>query len=157
MFDISWGELLIIGVVALIVIGPKELPGVLRTVGQWMAKVRRMAAEFQDQFREAMREAELEELKKKVDDISSGAVSHANFDPIGTIRNEISTIRNEFEKTVGEPPRLDEPVSDQKPTEPTPGASSFPASDVASAEAQSAPVGSEPGSSAGVRKTGDAA
>ena len=57
MFDISWGELLIIGMVALVVIGPKELPGVLRTVGQWMAKVRRMAAEFQDQFREAMREA----------------------------------------------------------------------------------------------------
>ena len=50
MFDISWGELLVIGMVALIVIGPKELPGVLRTIGQWMGKIRRMASEFQGQF-----------------------------------------------------------------------------------------------------------
>jgi len=59
MFDIGWGELLLIGVVALIVIGPKELPGALRTLGQWMGKLRRMASEFQGQFQEAMREAEL--------------------------------------------------------------------------------------------------
>ncbi len=150
MFDISWGELLIIGVVALVVIGPKELPGVLRTVGQWMAKVRRMASEFQDQFREAMREAELEELKKKVDDLSSGAASYTNFDPIGTIRNE-------FEKTVGEPPRLDEPVSDPKPAEPPPAAPSSPPSDGASAEAPPAPAAPEPAPSAAARKTGDAA
>ena len=44
MFDIGWGELVVIGVVALIAIGPKELPGVLRTLGQWMGKIRRMAA-----------------------------------------------------------------------------------------------------------------
>ncbi|HXF90080.1 MAG TPA: Sec-independent protein translocase protein TatB [Xanthobacteraceae bacterium] len=147
MFDISWGELLIIGVVALVVIGPKELPGVLRTVGQWMAKVRRMANEFQDQFREAMREAELEELKKKVDDLGSGAAGYTNFDPIGTIRDE-------FEKTVGEPPRLDGPVSDPKPAEPTPAA---PSSDSVSAETQPAPAASEPAPSAEGRKSGDAA
>ena len=58
MFEIGWGELLIIGIVALIAIGPKELPGVLRTLGQWMSKLRRMASEFQGQFQEAMREAE---------------------------------------------------------------------------------------------------
>ena len=64
MFDIGWSELLVIGVVALIAIGPKELPGVLRTVGQWMGKIRRMASEFQGQFHEAMREAEMADLKK---------------------------------------------------------------------------------------------
>ena len=58
MFDIGWSELVIIAVVALIAIGPKELPGVLRMVGQWMGKARKMAAEFQGQFQEAMREAE---------------------------------------------------------------------------------------------------
>jgi sec-independent protein translocase protein TatB len=115
MFDISWGELLIIGAIALIVIGPKELPGVLRTVGHWMAKVRRMASEFQDQFREAMREAELEELKNKVDDISAGASGYTNFDPVGTIRNE-------FESAVGEPPRLDDTRAEPKPAEPPPAA-----------------------------------
>ncbi|HEY3793530.1 MAG TPA: Sec-independent protein translocase protein TatB, partial [Bradyrhizobium sp.] len=59
MFDISWSEFLLIGVVALIVIGPKELPGVLRTLGQYTRKVRGMAADFQNQFQEAMREAEM--------------------------------------------------------------------------------------------------
>ena len=68
MFDIGWSELVVIGVVALIVIGPKELPAVLRTVGQWMGKIRRMASEFQGQFQEAMREAEIADLKKQVDD-----------------------------------------------------------------------------------------
>ena len=50
MFDIGWGELLIIGIVALIAIGPKELPAALRALGQWMGKIRRMAGEFQNQF-----------------------------------------------------------------------------------------------------------
>ena len=64
MFDIGWSELVVIAVVALIAIGPKELPGVLRTVGQYMGKIRRMASEFQGQFQEAMREAEMADLKK---------------------------------------------------------------------------------------------
>ena len=71
MFDIGWSELLVIGVVALIAIGPKELPGVLRTVGHWMGKIRRMASEFQGQFQEAMREAEIADLKKQFDDMTS--------------------------------------------------------------------------------------
>ncbi|MGL5165286.1 MAG: Sec-independent protein translocase protein TatB [Afipia sp.] len=73
MFDIGWSELVVIGVVALIAIGPKELPGVLRTVGQWMGKARRMAAEFQGQFNEAMREAEMADIKKTFDDASAAA------------------------------------------------------------------------------------
>jgi sec-independent protein translocase protein TatB len=92
MFDIGWGELVVIGVVALIAIGPKELPAVLRTTGQWMGKIRRMASEFQDQFREAMREAEMEDLKKKVDDVTSGASSFTNFDPLGTVRKEFENL-----------------------------------------------------------------
>ena len=70
MFDIGWGELVVIGVVALIAIGPKELPTVLRTVGQWMGKIRRMATEFQGQFQEAMREAEMADLKKQADELA---------------------------------------------------------------------------------------
>ncbi len=70
MFDIGWSELVVIGVVALIAIGPKELPGVLRMVGQWMGKARRMAGEFQSQFQEAMREAEVADMKKQFDDVS---------------------------------------------------------------------------------------
>jgi len=73
MFDIGWSELLVIAVVALIAIGPKELPGVLRMVGQWAGKARRMAAEFQGQFNEAMREAEMADIKKSFDDVSAAA------------------------------------------------------------------------------------
>ena len=58
MLDMSWGEVMLIGGVALIVIGPKDLPKALRTVGQITSKLRRMAGEFQMQFNEAIREAE---------------------------------------------------------------------------------------------------
>ncbi|MDQ8728818.1 Sec-independent protein translocase protein TatB [Bradyrhizobium sp. LHD-71] len=78
MFDIGWSELIVIGVVALIAIGPKELPGVLRMVGQWIGKARRMAGEFQSQFQEAMREAEVADLKKQFDDVSQAASNAAS-------------------------------------------------------------------------------
>jgi sec-independent protein translocase protein TatB len=82
MFDIGWSELVVIAVVALVAIGPKELPGVLRSVGQWMTKIRRMAAEFQGQFQEAMREAEMADLKKQADDLNDAARNLTqNFDP----------------------------------------------------------------------------
>jgi sec-independent protein translocase protein TatB len=86
MFDIGWGELVVIGIVALIAIGPKELPTVLRTLGQWMGKVKRMANEFQGQFQEALREAELHDLKKQAEDLHSAVTSAAgdftDFDPL---------------------------------------------------------------------------
>src|SRR3569833_2416260 len=91
MFDIGWGELVVIGVVALIVIGPKELPTVLRTVGQWMTKIRRMAAEFQGQFQEAMREAELSELKKQVDAANDLTRGMGDFIPLDTARKEMES------------------------------------------------------------------
>ena len=75
MFDIGWSELVVIAVVALIAIGPKELPGVLRMVGQWMGKARKMAAEFQGQFQEAMREAEMADLKKSFDEVKDAVVN----------------------------------------------------------------------------------
>jgi sec-independent protein translocase protein TatB len=89
MFDIGWSELLIIGIVALIVIGPKELPGVLRAAGHWMTKVRRMASEFQGQFQEAMREAEMADLKKEVDDMAARAQDFGAFDPTEAIRKDL--------------------------------------------------------------------
>ena len=104
MFNIGWSELLVIGIVALLVIGPKELPGALRTLGQWVTKVRRMASEFQNQFHEAMREAELAELKKEVDEMSAKAQSYARFDPVDDIRKDI-------ENAAGPLPDLDAPTT----------------------------------------------
>jgi sec-independent protein translocase protein TatB len=83
MFDISWSELLLIAVVALVFIGPKELPGVLRTIGQYTGKIRRMASEFQDQFREAIREAEMADVKKDIDEATSSL--NANLDPFAGV------------------------------------------------------------------------
>ena len=91
IFDVGWGELVLIGVVALIVFGPKELPVVLRTVGQYMTKIRRMAAEFQSQFQEAMREAEMAELKQHFDAIQDAAKDIGSFDPAGSIANPIES------------------------------------------------------------------
>ena len=102
MFDIGWSELVIIGVVALIAIGPKELPGVLRACGQWMGKIRRMASDFQDQFREAMREAEVADIKKQVDEMTQTASSYTNFDPIADVRNDIEGLIND--KPADNPP-----------------------------------------------------
>lgn len=98
MFDIGWSELVVIAVVALIAIGPKELPGVLRMVGNYMGKVRRMASEFQDQFREAMREAEMADLKKQVDEMTSAAQDLTNFDPMASVKKE-------FDAALGETPK----------------------------------------------------
>ena len=103
MLEIGWGKLVLIGIVALLVIGPKELPAVLRTIGQWMTKLRRMAAEFQSQFQEAMREAELADLKKQVDEMSSTAQSYTNFDPLSDVRREFETTQHQIESAMTAP------------------------------------------------------
>ena len=90
MFDIGWSELVVIAVVALIAIGPKELPGVLRMVGQWMGKARRMAAEFQGQFQEAMREAEMAELKKSFDEVREAATSFTSNNVMTSLQKDVS-------------------------------------------------------------------
>ena len=90
MFDIGWSELVLIGVVALVAIGPKELPGVLRMVGQWMGKARKMAAEFQGQFQEAMREAEMADLKKSFDEVKEAASGFASNNPLTSLQKDVS-------------------------------------------------------------------
>jgi sec-independent protein translocase protein TatB len=69
MFDITSSKLLILGIVALLVIGPKDLPALLRTIGKYMGIIKRQAAEFRAQFDEAMRESEIHELKKSMESI----------------------------------------------------------------------------------------
>ena len=102
MFNLGWGELVVIGIVALIAIGPKELPTVLRTLGQWMGKIRRMANEFQGQFQEALREAEFADLKKHADDISSSVSEFSNIDPLADAQKDM-------ERAFEETPAADSP------------------------------------------------
>ncbi len=89
MFDIGWSELVVIAVVALIAIGPKELPGVLRMVGQWMGKARKMAAEFQGQFQEAMREAEMADLKKSFDEVKEAATGFTSGNLMTSLEKDV--------------------------------------------------------------------
>src|SRR5690349_19534431 len=131
MFDIGWSEFVVIAVVALIAIGPKELPGVLRMIGQWMGKARKMAAEFQGQFQEAMREAEMADLKKSFDEVKEAATGFASNNPLTSLQKDVSdalrvdALDKPAETTTTaavEPPAtsIEAPVSPTTPEAPTP-------------------------------------
>jgi sec-independent protein translocase protein TatB len=119
MFDIGWTEMLVIAIVMIVVVGPKDLPRMLRTFGKTTAKLRAMAGDFQKQFNEALHEAELEDLKKSVDDLRS-------LDPSSEVRKQL----NPFEKAAQDiragldtlkpaPPPVIEPASaGAQPAEP---------------------------------------
>jgi sec-independent protein translocase protein TatB len=83
MLDFDIGKMLVVAIVALAVIPPKDLPRVMRTVGQVMGRMRRMAAEFQGQFMDAMREVEFDSVRKELAELNQKAAS-ANFDPAAT-------------------------------------------------------------------------
>jgi sec-independent protein translocase protein TatB len=139
MFDMSWGEILVIGAVALIVIGPKDLPKALRTVGQMTAKIRRMAGEFQTQFNEAMREAELEDVRRQVADLNqsvSSATSTA-FNPMQTIRDELKDAIERPATTPAEPatPEAGAPAPSSEPAVELPAPELPPLGDPAQAQA----------------------
>ena len=133
MFDISWTEFLLIGIVALIVIGPKELPAVMRSLGQWTRKIRSLAADFQNQFHEAMREAEMADLKKQVDDMASDIKS---YDPLKDVRTDVEAIGKDLDESVKSPDKAaDKDAVKEEPKEtanmpesaaPAPSAEAFP-------------------------------
>jgi sec-independent protein translocase protein TatB len=70
MFDLAWTEMAVVAAIAILIIGPKEMPRVLRTVGQWVRRLRRMAAEFQDSVDEMVRDSDLEDLRNQVAEAS---------------------------------------------------------------------------------------
>jgi sec-independent protein translocase protein TatB len=92
MFDIGWTELMVIAVVAIVVIGPKDLPRAMRLVGQWTGKMKRMARDFQGQFNEALKEAELDGVKKDVEEISKGMRADLNKVDAG-VRSDLNKIQ----------------------------------------------------------------
>ena len=100
MLDFDLSKMLVVAIVALAVIPPKDLPRVMRTVGQVMGRMRRMAAEFQGQFMDAMREAEFDSVRKELADLNQQATasiaelnqstSAGAFDPAAMIRDEVT-------------------------------------------------------------------
>jgi len=116
MFDIGWSEMVVVGAVALVVIGPKDLPAALRQAGKWMGAVRRMAADFQGQVNEAMREAELDELRREVNNLKTGMGAMA--DPVRTAGTEMKALV-EAKPAVPAPepaPAVEAPKPEPKPT-----------------------------------------
>ena len=100
MFDFAWSELAVIGVVALIVIGPKDLPKAIKTVGDMVKKARRMAAEFQTHVDEMVKDADLKEIRDQINEVR-------NFDIKGAIEKEIDrdgTIRSAFDDPMANKP-----------------------------------------------------
>ncbi|MER8438684.1 Sec-independent protein translocase protein TatB [Mesorhizobium sp. M1312] len=91
MFDIGWTEMLVIAIVMIVVVGPKDLPNMLRTFGRTTAKLRVMAADFQKQFNDALKEAELDDVKKSVDSLRS-------LNPAAEIRKQL----NPFEQAAAD-------------------------------------------------------
>ncbi len=94
MLDLDLSKMIIVGIVALAVIPPKDLPRVMRTVGQTLGRMRRMAAEFQGQFMEAVREvereADLDSVKKEFQAINDQAKIDTSFDPVGMVRDDMT-------------------------------------------------------------------
>jgi sec-independent protein translocase protein TatB len=119
MFDISWTELLVIAVVAIIVVGPKDLPRALRTVGRFAGKAKRMARDFQNQFNEALREAEIDTIRKEVESV-------ARIDPMADMRKEVRDIEAGLKLDQGAPARpavdaeMKELIADKGTIEPAP-------------------------------------
>ena len=91
-FDLDFSKIMVFAIIAIAVIPPKDLPRVLRTVGQTIGKMRRMAAEFQGQFMDALKEADLDSVKKELADMEKAARVEMAFDPVADIKKEIEPL-----------------------------------------------------------------
>jgi sec-independent protein translocase protein TatB len=110
MFDISSWKLIILAAMALIVVGPKDLPVLLRAVGKYLGIIKRQAAEFRAQFDEAMRDSELSELRKEVE--SLGREAQSTIEEAGrAVETEVRSIESDIDRTVS--------ATDTEATEPT--------------------------------------
>ncbi|MBB6410854.1 Sec-independent protein translocase protein TatB [Mesorhizobium sangaii] len=116
MFEVGWTEMLVIAIVMIVVVGPKDLPNMLRTFGRTTAKLRAMASDFQKQFNEALKEAELDDVKKSVDELRG-------LSPMSEIRKQL----NPFEQAAADVRSGVDAVMKPKPADdPTAPAASTP-------------------------------
>lgn len=127
MFDIGWSELLIIAVVAIIVVGPKDLPRMLRSLGKYAGQLRRTAGEFRAQFDEAIRESELDDIRKAASDISSmnpvGQIKDSVNKSLDPLKSTADDIRKDVERKDLPPPQAEAepaPPPAPKPAKPKP-------------------------------------
>jgi len=89
LFDIGWTEMLVVAVVAIIFVGPKDLPAMLRTFGKTARKIRAMAGDFQRQFDDALKEAELDGVKDSINSVR-------NLDPTKQIKDKLNPLKSDL-------------------------------------------------------------
>jgi sec-independent protein translocase protein TatB len=117
MFDIGWPELFLIAVVALIVIGPKDMPRAMRTLAKGLGKLRALSREFQSGVADMMREAELDEIRRKVDEAGRMDVKeHVSrmVDPDGRLRDDLD-LADAFRPDADDPDRAGRPPAATAP------------------------------------------
>ncbi len=122
MIDVSWQEILVIAVVAVVVIGPKDLPVAIRTVAGWVKKAREMAGEFQRGVDEMVREAELSDVRKQVEQAASGVVEDVNKMAESAVDDVKKTVdpTGELERSIQSPATFDAPASLEPQGPPSP-------------------------------------
>lgn len=111
MFDLSWSHILIVLIVALVVVGPKDLPKLMRMVGGWVAKAKAMAGEFRKSFDEMARQSELDELRQEIESLR-------NQRPLADIANDLhqSILPGDDPPKPPDPPPSSEPAVGEPPT-----------------------------------------
>ncbi|AZN72196.1 twin-arginine translocase subunit TatB [Georhizobium profundi] len=117
MLDLGWGEILVIAIVLILVVGPKDLPRVLRTFGRTMTKLRSMAGEFRSQFDEALKEAELDDVRKTVNDARSLNPARELRDALNPLKQAGDDLRSDINKAMRDKPT----VAQKDPSAPAPG------------------------------------
>jgi len=155
MFDIAWSELLLIAVVALVVIGPKDLPKAIYTFGKWVRKARVVAREFQTHVDDMMRETELDELRKealKTRDLNIKKMMEDTIDPKGEVSkafdvgltghpgSPVETAAREPSAAAAEPPAAPAATPEPVPAPPLPAPTADSAVPPASSPAKPDPV-----------------
>lgn len=100
MFDLTSSKLLILGIVALLVVGPKDLPMLLRTVGRYLGVIRRHAADFRAQFDEAMRQSELDQIQKEFSSMQEN-VNKSVMDAEAGFKNEMASVQSDVDGALG--------------------------------------------------------
>jgi sec-independent protein translocase protein TatB len=111
MLDIGWTELLVIAVILIVVVGPKDLPPMLRAFGKMTSKLRGMAGEFRQQFDEALKEADMEDVGKAVRDLKSLNPANTIREAMSPLRDAGNSIRSDLQKATSvTAPKADEPI-----------------------------------------------
>jgi sec-independent protein translocase protein TatB len=153
MLDVGWTEILVIAIVLIIVVGPKDLPQMLRTFGRMVSKMRGMASDFRQQFDEALREADLDDVRKTIGEAQK-------LNPLNTIRDAVNPLRqmgdeikSDLQKATSLAPT---PASDAAPADSVSSAPVEPVKPVSAEPVAAAPLKAEPVAKASKKAEGEA-